>query len=262
MSIPLIFYLVLLGLTAGSLSGLLGIGGGVVIVPALVFVFGLSQHLAQGTTLALMVLPIGLLAAWTYYKNGHVDLRIAGLICLGFTAGGYFGAVLATALSNAMLERVFAVALMLVAFKMLTASEPAPDASSTIQAATTKLHITVPSALALMAVGLLVGLVSGLIGIGGGVLLVPVLVFYFGRSQHEAQGTTLALMVPPVGLLAACEYYHKGDVNLTIAALICAGFFVGGLIGARLATRLSSRLLGKVFGVSMILIALKMLLGA
>ena len=72
----------ILGLAAGVVSGLLGIGGGVLIVPCLVFIAGLSQHTAQGTTLALMVPPIGLLAAWTYYRQGHVDVRIAALICL------------------------------------------------------------------------------------------------------------------------------------------------------------------------------------
>jgi uncharacterized membrane protein len=73
----------LLGLIAGVLSGVNGIGGGVIIVPALVFIFGLSQHMAQGTTLALLVPPIGILAAWTYYREGYVDLKIAALICLG-----------------------------------------------------------------------------------------------------------------------------------------------------------------------------------
>ena len=75
----ILFYL-FLGLLAGALSGLIGIGGGIIIVPALVFLFGLSQHHAQGTTLALLVPPIGILAAWTYYKQGDVDLKIAAFI--------------------------------------------------------------------------------------------------------------------------------------------------------------------------------------
>ena len=82
----------LLGLGAGILSGVIGIGGGVVIVPALVFLFGLSQHQAQGMTLALLVPPIGLLAAWTYYSKGYVDLTIAAFVCLGFFLGGFIGA--------------------------------------------------------------------------------------------------------------------------------------------------------------------------
>jgi uncharacterized membrane protein YfcA len=110
---------ILLGLLAGAFSGLIGIGGGTLIVPALIFVFGLSQHQAQGTTLALLVPPIGLLAAWTYYKQGYVDLRIAALICIGFFFGGLLGAKMATRLPNVILEKVFGVALLLISLKMI-----------------------------------------------------------------------------------------------------------------------------------------------
>jgi uncharacterized membrane protein YfcA len=116
----ILFYL-LLGLAAGTFSGLIGIGGGTIIVPALVFLFGLSQHQAQGTTLALLVPPIGLLAAWTYYKQGYVDLHIAAMICIGFFFGGLLGAKLANYLSNIVLERVFGIALLLIALKMIFA---------------------------------------------------------------------------------------------------------------------------------------------
>jgi len=111
----------LLGLVSGIFSGLIGIGGGTIIVPALVFLFGLSQHQAQGTTLALLVPPIGFLAAWTYYEQGYVDLKIAALICVGFFFGGLLGARMATHLSNVVLERVFGVALLLISLKMIFA---------------------------------------------------------------------------------------------------------------------------------------------
>jgi uncharacterized membrane protein YfcA len=110
-----------LGLLAGILSGLLGIGGGILLIPALVFIVGLTQHQAQGTTLALMVPPIGLLAAWTYYKQGYADLKIAGLICLGFFVGGLLGAKFATALNPALLKKLFGVALLVTALKMILA---------------------------------------------------------------------------------------------------------------------------------------------
>jgi uncharacterized membrane protein YfcA len=116
-----IFLYLLLGLAAGVISGLIGIGGGTIIVPVLVFLFGLSQHEAQGTTLALLVPPIGFLAAWTYYEEGYVDLKIASLICLGFFFGGLFGAKLATRLSSIVLERVFGIALFLISLKMIFA---------------------------------------------------------------------------------------------------------------------------------------------
>jgi len=109
---------IVLGLAAGVLSGLVGIGGGVLIVPALVFIFGVTQHQAQGTTLALMVPPIGILAAWTYYKAGYVDLKIAGLIAVGFIAGSLVGSRLAITLSNATLEKFFAIVMILVGVKM------------------------------------------------------------------------------------------------------------------------------------------------
>jgi uncharacterized membrane protein YfcA len=114
-----VLFCLTIGVVVGIVSGIIGIGGGIILVPAFVFLFGLSQHQAQGTTLALMVPPIGLLAAWTYYKHGFVDLRIAGLICLGFFFGGLVGARLATVLSEAILTKVFGVALLLVGVKMI-----------------------------------------------------------------------------------------------------------------------------------------------
>lgn len=110
---------VILGLVAGTLSGLIGIGGGIVIVPALVFFFGMTQQQAQGTTLALLVPPIGLLAAWTYYQQGFVDIKVAALVCAGFVGGGLLGARIATGLSNEVLGKVFGIALLLISLKMI-----------------------------------------------------------------------------------------------------------------------------------------------
>lgn len=115
---PKEFLLILLGLAAGTFSGVIGLGGGVIIVPALVFIFGLSQQQAQGTTLALMVPPIGILAAYAYYQQGFVDLKIAALICLGFIIGGWFGAKIAVNLSQNLLQKLFAVSLFLISIKM------------------------------------------------------------------------------------------------------------------------------------------------
>ena len=110
-----------------------------------------------------------------------------------------------------------------------------------------------------IALGLIAGTISGLIGIGGGVIIVPALIYLFSWTQHQAQGTTLALLVPPIGLLAAWTYYRQGYVNLTVAAFVCLGFFVGGLLGAKLAVKLSDELLRRVFGVALLLLALHMI---
>jgi len=114
----IILYL-LLGLITGILSGLIGIGGAIIIIPTLVLFFGLSQHMAQGTTLALMIPPIGLLAAWTYYKSGFVDLKIAAFICIGFFFGGLVGAQFATDISNQLLRKIFGVVLLLISLRMI-----------------------------------------------------------------------------------------------------------------------------------------------
>lgn len=109
----------LLGIAAGTLSGLIGIGGGIIIVPALVFIFGFSQHEAQGTTLALLVPPIGILAAWVYYRQGYVNIPVAASVCAGFVLGGLAGGRLATGLSSVLLERIFGAALLIIGLKML-----------------------------------------------------------------------------------------------------------------------------------------------
>ncbi|MGD8786517.1 MAG: sulfite exporter TauE/SafE family protein [Phycisphaerales bacterium] len=116
-----IFLFLLLGLVTGIFSGLIGIGGAIIIIPSLILLFGLTQHMAQGTTLALMVPPIGLLAAWTYYKAGFVDLKIAGLICLGFFVGGFIGAKFATEIPEELLRKVFGAVLLLASLKMIFA---------------------------------------------------------------------------------------------------------------------------------------------
>jgi uncharacterized membrane protein YfcA len=109
----------LVGLGAGVLSGLVGIGGGVLIIPALVFLFGFSQLQAQGTTLAMLVPPIGILAAWAYYKQGLVNLPAAGMLIIGFVGGGYFGARLAVSLPNETISRIFGVFLLLLGVKLI-----------------------------------------------------------------------------------------------------------------------------------------------
>lgn len=107
------------GLLVGVLSGLVGVGGGIVLVPILVYLFGFEQHLAQGTTTALLVPPIGILAAYTYYKNGYVDVRAALWICAGFVFGSLFGAKIAVAVPKDALRRGFGFLLLAVSARMI-----------------------------------------------------------------------------------------------------------------------------------------------
>jgi uncharacterized membrane protein YfcA len=112
---------IIIGLAAGVLSGLFGIGGGVVIVPALLLVAGMSPLTATGTSLGALLLPVGALGAWEYYRKGNLDLRIALLLAVGMFFGAFFGARLAQMLTPVQLKRAFAVFLVMIAIRMWTA---------------------------------------------------------------------------------------------------------------------------------------------
>lgn len=108
--------------------------------------------------------------------------------------------------------------------------------------------------------GGVIGLISGVLGIGGGILIIPTLAMLFGLSQQQAQGTSLMMMVPPIGLLAALRYYKEGNVVMPIALLGALGFIIGGYFGAGLAHHLSEQMLRRTFGVLLIGVGVKMLL--
>jgi len=111
--------LLALGLAAGMLSSMVGIGGGVLIVPALVIIFAVSQKVAQGTSLVMLLPPIGIFAVINYYKAGYVDFKIAGVLCIAFIVGSYFGSKIALNLQESTLKRIFGVFLMILAVKYL-----------------------------------------------------------------------------------------------------------------------------------------------
>lgn len=113
---------------------------------------------------------------------------------------------------------------------------------------------------AYIALGLVAGIFGGMFGIGGGSILIPALVYLFGLTQHQAQGTTLAIMIPPIGLLAAWRYWQAGNVKLGIAGFICLGFFIGGLIGAHFIQSMPDQLLKKAFGIFLLTVSLRMIL--
>jgi uncharacterized membrane protein YfcA len=110
--------MLLVGLAVGMVSGVVGIGGGILFVPALVWLAGMDQHRAQGTSLGALLLPVGALAFWEYYRKGNADLRIALLLAFGFLVGGYFGAVGAQHIPELWLRRIFALTLIAIGGRM------------------------------------------------------------------------------------------------------------------------------------------------
>lgn len=119
MTVQLVILLILIGLSAGILSGLVGVGGGIIVVPALIFFLGFSQQEAQGTSLGLLLLPVGILAVINYYNKGQIDIKIVAVMSLAFVAGGWIGSKLALQLSQEVLRKIFAVVLFYTAFRML-----------------------------------------------------------------------------------------------------------------------------------------------
>ncbi len=119
MTITQIIILIIIGVSSGILSGLFGVGGGILIVPALVYIMGLSQREAQGTSLAILLLPVGIFAVLNYHKQGFIQYKYAAIILLTFVIGAYFGSKFAVNMPDKLLKKLFAGVMMLAAIKML-----------------------------------------------------------------------------------------------------------------------------------------------
>ncbi len=119
MTAEIVILILLIGFSAGILSGLVGVGGGLIVVPALVFLLGFSQHQAQGTSLGLLMLPVGVLAVINYYNKGNVDVKVVAIMAIAFIAGGWLGSKLALRLPEDVVKKIFAFFLFYSAFKLL-----------------------------------------------------------------------------------------------------------------------------------------------
>jgi uncharacterized membrane protein YfcA len=119
MSANEVIILCLIGLSAGIVSGLMGVGGAIIIVPALVFFFGLTQHQAQGTSLAVLLFPVGFLAFWNYYRQGYVNFKIALIVMLAFFVGGYLGSLVAVRVPEKLLKTAFGILIVFLGLRMI-----------------------------------------------------------------------------------------------------------------------------------------------
>ena len=126
MNISDIIILICIGFAAGAFSGMFGIGGGLIMVPAMVFFLGMSQHAAQGTSLGVLGIPVAAVAAFNYYKQGQLDVKYALIIALTFIAGGYFGSKLSLGLNELMLKRIFGVLMLVMALRLIFFSKANP----------------------------------------------------------------------------------------------------------------------------------------
>ena len=119
--------------------------------------------------------------------------------------------------------------------------------------------MSISTCIILIVIGILAGLLSGVVGVGGGLIMIPLLIILLGLSQHEAQGTSLAVMLPPIGILAAINYHKAGFVKWEYSMIIAITFIIGGYIGSRYAVSVRPEILRRVFGIVMLIGALKMI---
>ncbi|HET8725423.1 MAG TPA: sulfite exporter TauE/SafE family protein [Anaeromyxobacteraceae bacterium] len=226
----------LIGLTAGAFGGLVGLGGGVVMVPLMVGFARLKQKEAHGTSLVALVFT-GLTGAATYALKGRVDLLAAALLAITATTMARFGARYAHALPEWKLKRSFGAFLIAVALILLARpwiAGPATLASLPIRAAV------------LLSTGVFAGFLSGMMGVGGGSIMVPAMVLLAGFPQVLAQGSSLLAMVP-AGAVGAYTHWRLGNVVRWLLPGLIAGIMVGTFVGSSLAVRLPEEALRIAF---------------
>jgi len=209
-----------IGLLAGFLSGLFGVGGGTVIVPVLVMLAGFTQRLGAGTSSAAII-PVAAVGVISYAVHGDVDWTAALLIAAGAVVGAQFGTMLLHRLSEPLLRWIF-VGFLIVVMASLFFVIPSRDA---------EIHIDLLSGIGLVVLGLVTGVASGLIGVGGGIIVVPVLILLFGASDLVAKGTSLLMMIPTTISGTLGNIRHK-NVDLTAGITVGAAACITTPLGA------------------------------
>jgi uncharacterized membrane protein YfcA len=231
------------GLVGGFLSGAFGVGGGIIMVPMLIWLAGFDQRRASATSLAAIV-PSAIAGAVTYALNGEVDWIAAALVAAGGIAGSFLGTHLLRRLPIGWLRWLFIALLLLIAVRMLLEF---PGSSTDIQ-------LQPWVVVGLLALGVLMGVASGLFGIGGGVLMVPLLITVFGAGELLAKGTSLLAMIP-TSITGTVQNARHRLVDLRDAAIAGAAATAASFGGVAVAFLLDPRLSAVLFGILVFLIA-------
>ncbi len=241
----------LTGAVSGLVSGLMGVGGGVIMVPLMVSYLGLTQHAAHGTSLAVMIFT-GLASAIAYGWQGSLDLGVVVQLALGTMVGARFGALLCSRIPSDKLRRGFGVLVVIIGLRMVL---PLPVADALVAPGS-------PAAVAATIVlGLLVGVLSGLMGVGGGIFMVPGMVLLLGMAQQEAQGVSLAVIVP-TALSGAFTHNQKGNVSTEVVPWLAVPSVVTAVLGAYAAHLLPAAILRQLFGLLLLFVGSRMALSS
>lgn len=242
------------GLGGGALSGLFGVGGGIVLIPLLALLLGMNQHQAQGVTLAALLLPNSLPAVLHFRSRGiPIHWPLVGALILGFLPGVWAGAKIANRIPEGPLRIGFVCFLLILAARTFLQKRSAPNTEAALQPPP-------PWAPGLL-IGLIGGTCGGLLGIGGGVVMIPLMVIWLKLPQHEAQLASIAVLLPPVGLPGVLVYAQsQSSFPWLVLVGLALGFQIGAYGGARVATRMVGSRLQKIFAVVMVAMAVMLLM--
>lgn len=239
--------LVLLGLGSGFLSGMFGVGGGIVIVPGLIAILGFNPKLASGTSLAAII-PLASVGVISYAVVGSVSWVGAGLLAAGGLIGTQLGSFLLKWVSSRKLQAGFAW-VMIASAVMLFVTVPSRDAV---------IEITWTVGAALVIIGFCAGLLAGLLGVGGGMIVVPALMLILGASDLVARGTSLLMMIP-AAIGGTVPNYLRGNVDLGAALIISMAASTTTVLGSRVAHLVSPAIANICFAVLIVVVAFRMI---
>lgn len=239
---------VLVGLLAGFLSGLFGVGGGILLVPGLMIVLGMEQRRAHGTSLAAIV-PIAVAGVIGYAVHRSVDLPAAALLALGSAGGAVAGARLLDRLPGRALQLAFGGLLVLTAVRLFLAGDGARASRP----------LTVGLAAGLVVIGVAAGVLAGLLGVGGGIVMVPALVLLLGSSDVLAKGTSLAVIIP-TALVGTVQNARAGNADVPAAVTAGLAGAASAAAGAVVAVRLDPTLSRALFGLLLVVAAAQLIL--
>jgi len=252
--------LILIGIAAGVFSGLFGIGGGIIIVPSLIFLAGFPLVKATGTSLAAILLPVGILGVLAYYRARIINLRASVFITLGLLASVALGAWFANTLPVGLMRKFFAVFCLYVAWNF---TDPVRRVRRALgQQVTVRAEPESdprPSPLPLIGIGLAAGVMAGMFGIGGGNIIVPLLTLGLRFPTKRAIATSLGAILLPFGLPGVLVYYHQGTLDLAAAAWVALGLFLGTVFGARITIRLPGATVRFLYGLFLVFVAARFL---
>jgi len=236
-----------IGITAGTFGGLMGIGGGLIMIPLMVEVLKLSQHRAHGTSLVALVFT-GIGGSITYALNGAIDITAAALLAPTAIITAPFGARYAHILSEWKLKKYFGIFLIICAVLLLLKPYLAGFVVG-IASGYTKSII-------LLLTGAITGFLSGMMGVGGGTIMIPVMVIMAGFSQHVAQGTSLLVMVPAGGI-GAFTHWKMGNVASEILYGLIPGIILGTFLGGNIANIIPNNILRLIFALTITFVGIR-----